>query len=152
MNNVQLALITLLTWVIFPSAVVAGDVEDVIAAELDLLDAENAGDVERLYRHIDSGRSVFLPGGGFLFVAGGEQDAERRQASFDQGVKLDLRVRHLEVEIYGDTALLTYYRVGTITRSDGTSRRVTLRVSTLRVKKEGRWLEVHRHGSNMAVR
>jgi len=42
----------------------ADDAEDVKMAELDLLAAENAGDMDRMYRHIDPGRTLFLPSGG----------------------------------------------------------------------------------------
>ena len=38
----------------------ADDTEDVKLAELDLLAAENAGDMDRMYRHIDPGRTLFL--------------------------------------------------------------------------------------------
>ena len=129
----------------------ADDAEDVKAAELDLLAAENAGDMDRMYRHIDPERTIFLPSGGLLVVAGGEKDKRRRQASFDAGLKFDLRVRHLEAEVYGNTAVLTYYRVGTITRPDGISRSIKFRVTVVRIKQGGQWKEVHRHGSNLTL-
>ena len=129
----------------------ADDAEDVKLAELDLLTAENAGDMDRMYRHIDPGRTLFLPSGGLLTVAGGEQDKRRRQASFEAGLKFNLQVRHLDAEVYGDTAVLTYYRVGTITRPDGLSRSINFRVTVIRVKQAGQWKEVHRHGSNLTL-
>ncbi len=129
----------------------ADDTEDVKLAELDLLAAENAGDMDRMYRHIDPGRTLFLPSGGLLTVAGGEQDKRRRQASFEAGLKFDLQVRHLDAEVYGNTAVLTYYRVGTITRPDGLSRSIKFRVTVIRVKQAGQWKEVHRHGSNLTL-
>ena len=129
----------------------ADDAEDVKLAELDLLAAENAGDMDRMYRHIDPGRTLFLPSGGLLTVAGGEQDKRRRQASFEAGLKFNLQVRHLDAEVYGDTAVLTYYRVGTITRPDGLSRSINFRVTVIRVKQAGHWKEVHRHGSNLTL-
>jgi ketosteroid isomerase-like protein len=76
------------------TAAMADDVDDVKAAELDLLAAENAGDMDRLYRHVDPERTIFLPSGGLLAVAGGEKDKRRRQASFEAGLKFDLQVRH----------------------------------------------------------
>ena len=130
-------------------AALADDAEDVKAAELDLLAAENAGDMNRLYRHVDPERTIFLPDGGLLVVAGGEKDKRRRQASFEAGLKFDLQVRHLDAEVYGNTAVLTYYREGTITRPDGVSRPIRFRVTTIRVKQGGQWKEVHRHGSNL---
>jgi len=97
----------------------------------------------------DPGRTLFLPSGGLLTVAGGEQDKRRRQASFEAGLKFNLQVRHLDADVYGNTAVLTYYRVGTITRPDGLSRPINFRVTVIRVKQAGQWKEVHRHGSNL---
>jgi hypothetical protein len=37
---------------------VGDDVDDVKAAELDLMEAENDGDMDRIFRHIAPGRSV----------------------------------------------------------------------------------------------
>ena len=135
----------------FLTSVVADDVDDAKAAELDLMEAENEGDMDRIFRHIAPGRSVFLPNGGLLILGGTPEDKRRRQAQSERGFKLNLRVRHLEAEVYGETAVLTYYRVGTISAPDGTSRPVSLRVSVVRVKQAGEWKVVHRHGSTLTL-
>jgi hypothetical protein len=75
----------------FLTAVAAGDdVDDVKAAELDLMEAENDGDMDRIFRHIAPGRSVFLPNGGLLVLGGTPEDKRRRQAQRDRGFKLNL--------------------------------------------------------------
>lgn len=130
---------------------VSDDVDDVKAAELDLMEAENDGDMDRIFRHIAPGRSVFLPNGGLLVLGGTPEDKRRRQAQRDRGFKLNLQVRHLEAEVYGDTAVLSYYRVGTVLAPDGISRPVNLRVSVVRVKQAGQWKVVHRHGSSLTL-
>jgi len=144
-------IVTLFVMGMFLTSVVADDVDDAKAAELDLMEAENQGDMDRIFRHIAPGRSVFLPNGGLLILGGTPEDKRRRQAQSERGFKLNLRVRHLEAEVYGDTAVLTYYRVGTISAPDGTSRPVSLRVSVVRVKQAGQWKVVHRHGSTLTL-
>ena len=137
--------------ILLTTVAIADDVDDVKAAELDLMEAENDGDMDRIFRHIAPGRSVFLPNGGLLLLGGTPEDKGRRQAQSDRGFKLNLQVRHLEAEVYGETAVLTYYRVGTILAPDGTSRPVSLRVSVVRVKQAGQWKVVHRHGSTLTL-
>ncbi len=109
MKSLIVALTVWVAGIFFMPIVRADDLDDVKAAELDLLEAENDSDMDRILGHIAPGRSVFLPNGGLLLLGGTPEDKRRRQAQRDRGFKLQLEVRHLDAEVYGKTAVLTYF-------------------------------------------
>ncbi len=119
--------------------------DEVKGAELSFNAAENAGDTRTVY--LLPGRTVFGPVGGRLFVGWTEESRLQRQAAFDAGRKRDLRIEDLEVRVYGDAAVSTFYRVGTIREADGTLRELHLRISGVWVRSEGEWKLAQRHES-----
>ena len=60
-------IVALLVRGMFLTSVVADDGDDAKAAELDLMEAENEGDMDRIFGHIAPGRSVFCPTGDCSF-------------------------------------------------------------------------------------
>src|SRR5512132_1096648 len=88
------------------------DVAQVKAAEMAFNAAQNAGNMEALFSYLAPGRTIFA-NGGRLGVVWTEQNKKRRQAQFDAGRKVDLQVEDLQVRIFGDTAVTTFYRRGT---------------------------------------
>ena len=87
----------------------ADDVADVKAAEIAFNAAENAGNIEGMFTLCLPDRTVFGQQGGALFEGWTEEIKKRRQAAFDAGRKIDLRIEDLKVRIYGDTAVTTFY-------------------------------------------
>jgi len=115
------ALTTLLVVGMFATTVaIADDVDDVKAVDLSVHAAFNAGNASAVVQHYLPERTT-LTGGGLLrrFHSLEEQRTDI-QARFDAGIKYNRQVRHLEVTVYGNTAVTTGYVVGTGTQPDGT--------------------------------
>ncbi len=130
----------------------ADDVEDVKAAEMAARAAEDAGDTLGYFKNMVSEFSIFPPTGGLLAHTATEETRLRAQAAFDAGTKYDIQVRNLDVQVYGNTAVSTYYVVAMIHRPDVESVRWNLRMTGVWVKQAGEWKIVHRHESRLALR
>lgn len=91
----------------------ADDVSDVKAAELAFNAAQNAGKIDAMIRLSLPDRTVFPPGDGPLIAGWTEEARKRRQAEFDAGRKVDYRIEQLEVRVFGNAAVTTFYRIGT---------------------------------------
>ncbi len=125
----------------------ADDVDDVKAAVLGHFVALNAGDVNDFIPYYPSESSVFAGGrllGRFHSL---EEQRNRFQSTYDAGQRLNLQVRHLDVRVYGNAAIVTAYVVGTITTPDGTTIQSRDQRSGMWIKQGGQWKEAHRHNS-----
>ena len=130
----------------------ADDVEDVKAAEMAVRAAEAAGNTQGYFKTMVPEFSIFPPTAGLLAHTATEENRQRTQAGFDSGIKYDIEVRNLDVQIYGDTAVSTYYVLATIHRPEVEPVRWNLRMTGVWVKQAGEWKVVHRHESRMALR
>ncbi len=144
---------TLLVIGMFATAVaVADDVDDVRAALQRYMTALNAGDANAWIQLHAVGNTRFSPGGTLLEKYDSlEERRKNQQATFDAGVKFNIQTRHLEISVYGDTAVTTNYGVGTITQPDGTVNPDNLRITRVWVKQGGQWKQVHQHFSPMVL-
>ena len=122
------------------------DVAQVKAAEMAFNAAQNAGNMEALFSYLAPGRTIFA-NGGRLGVGWTEQNKKRRQAQFDAGRKVDLQVEDLQVRIFGDTAVTTFYRRGTEKEVNEPAKPVHLQISGVWVRTPGGWKLAHRHES-----
>ena len=134
-------------------AVLADDADDVKAAVQRYYAALNAGDPGALIQlHAAGSTSFFGPGGGLLERFDSlEEQRKSQQAAFDAGVKFNVQSRHLEISVYGETAVTTNYGVGTITRPNGTTGQVNNRITTVLIKQGGQWKVVHQHLSPVVL-
>ena len=134
-------------------AVLADDADDVKAAVQRYYAALNAGDPGALIQLHAAGRTSFFgPGGGLLERFDSlEEQRKSQQAAFDAGVKFNVQSRHLEISVYGETAVTTNYGVGTITRPNGTTGQVNNRITTVLIKQGGQWKVVHQHLSPVVL-
>ncbi len=142
------ALTTLLVIGIFATAVaMADDVDDVKAAEERYVAALNTGDVNTYVQSRMPEYSVF--GGGGLIEKFHSLEEQRNgfQGLVDSGVKLSRRIRHLDVKVYGNAAVVTFYVVGTTTGPDGTTQSLSNQRTGVWIKQGGQWKEVHSHSS-----
>lgn len=140
--------IGILAFMLLLSGVVrADDIADVKAAEIAFNAAQNTGSIAGMARFFLSGRTIFGPGGGGLGVGWTEESLARRQAEFDAGRKVDYRIEKLEVRLYGDTAVSTFERVGTVKEVGKAPRESHLRITGVWVKVDGQWKLAHRHES-----
>ena len=129
----------------------ADDADDVKAAVLGYFAAISTGDANSQTRYHMPEYSSFGPGGGLLESQHSlEEQRNRFQADRDAGQRLNLQVRHLDVRVYGDAAIVTSYVVGTITTTDGTTIQSRDQRSGMWIKQGGQWKEAHRHNSPIA--
>ena len=105
----------------------ADDVEDVKAAEDNYYAAMNSGDARAWAQSRLSEESTrFGPGGALLEVFGSlEEQEQNRKAEFDAGLKYNLRARHRDIRVYGNTAVVTLYGVGTVGNNTQVNNRIT---------------------------
>ena len=76
-----------------------------------------------------------------------EEAAAALVESFERGLKLDLAIHHLRVEVYGDAAVATLYSSGTVTYPSGGTTGGIARVSYFLIRDEDDWKIVHMHSS-----
>ncbi len=141
------ALTTLLAIGMFLTTVaVADDVDDVKAAMQRSQVAVNSGDAYAAAQILLEGHTRFGPTGGLLERFDSVEDIKRnQQARFDAGLKLNIQSRHVEVSVYGNTAVATNYGVGRITFPDGTTGQPNNRITAVLIKQGDQWKVVHRH-------
>jgi ketosteroid isomerase-like protein len=142
------ALTTLLVLGMFlMPAALADDADDVKAAVQGYFDAINSGNAAAMVRHRMPEYSVFA--GGELISRSHSLEEQRNnfQASVDAGQKRNLQVRHIEVKIYGNAAVVTSYLTGTNTAPDGTVNQPRQQRTGVWIKQGGQWKEAHRHAS-----
>lgn len=128
----------------------ADDVAEVKAAVQAHWAAINAGDMAAVAEHHMPDFSGFLSGGGLLMsFASHEEQKTAFRASSEAGYKANWQIRHLEVKIYGNTAVAAFYLDGSATWQGGTAHG-PLRVTEVWVKQGGKWKEAHHHDSPLA--
>ncbi len=142
------ALTTLVVVGMFLTTVaIADDVDDVKSAVMAHYVAVNSMDAEAYSRYYPSETSVFA-GGGLLSTY---HSVEERKNNFQNGVtpgaKRNLGLQHMEVKVYGTTAVVTGYMVGTTTSPDGTVTQVRNQRTEVLIKQGGQWKSVHTHRS-----
>ena len=126
----------------------ADDVSDVKAAEIAFNAAQNAGNNDAMFRLSLPDRTIFGPSGGRLGAGWTEADKKRRQAEFDAGRKVDYKIEQLDVRVFGNTAVTTFHRIGTVTELNEAAKPSHLRISGVWVRQADGWKLAHRHESN----
>ena len=122
----------------------AAEVE-VKAAVMDIIAGFNSGNVEQIQRRLAPQQNRFQGDGGFLisFV-----DATELKGAFQAGFKVKMEVNNLEVAVYGDSAVATFFQGTTITPPNGPPRTEgPWRSSYFWNKQDGAWKLVHAHQS-----
>ena len=136
----------LLAGLLLSTGAQAGDVEDIIALEQGHYLARNTGDLDTWVQYHLPERDSFGPGGGLLNQGTSAEEEKRSlKAQLDAGMKYNHRLVHVEVKVFGDTAITTGYVVGSSTSPDGTTRRVMMRRTGVVIKRNGQWKELHNH-------
>ncbi|MFB3068617.1 MAG: nuclear transport factor 2 family protein [Acidobacteriota bacterium] len=137
---------TLLAGLLLSTGVQAGDVEDIIALEQGHYLARNNGDVDTWVQYHLPERDGFGPGGGLLSQGTSAEEEKRSlNAQLDAGMKYNHRLIHVEVKIFGDTAITTGYVVGSATSPDGTTSQAMMRRTGVVIKLNSQWKELHNH-------
>ena len=145
-------LTTLLVIGMFATAVAMADDADDVRAEMErYFAALNAGDANGYIQHFMPETSAFVGPGliGHAYSLGEQKSAF--QASLDAGLKRNLQLRHLEVKVYGNTAVTTGYVVGSTTNANGTTFQTRALRTGVMIKQGGQWREVHQHRSPLII-
>ncbi len=144
------ALTTLFVVGMFATAVdVADDADDVKAAVQSYFDAINSGNGAAVARHRIPEYSVFAGGGLIDRSSSTEEQRDEFQALTDAGRRLNLRIQHMDVRVYGNAAVVTGYLTGTNTAPDGTVNQLRQQRTGVWIKQGGQWKEVHRHAARL---
>lgn len=118
------------------------DVEAVKAAVIDVYSKLNAADADALTKYLlPSGYSEFVEDGSGLVTL----DLETLREVFAAGARTDLEVRDLKVKVLNDSAIVTGYRVGSITMPDQEPEEGTFCLSMMWVRESGQWRLGHVH-------
>ncbi|MFQ5652396.1 MAG: YybH family protein [bacterium] len=129
------------------NASMAGDVEDIKKATMEHFATQNAGDAKAHIAHHMPYHTQFA-GGGLLVVSHSrEEQVKSMQTGFNAGLKLNLDLAHLDVNVYGKAAVVTGYVIGTVTNPDGKTSGVRAQRTAVLIKEGGEWKEVHVHSS-----
>ena len=147
------ALTTLLVVGMFLTTVaVADDVDDVKAVVREHFATLNAGDqVAHMQQHHMHAYNRFSLNGLRQHFDSVEEQKQQIKTVFEQGSKYNLRLTDVEVKIYGDSALLSAYLVGSILRGNGNTIQRTDRYLAMLVKQGGQWKAVHAHTSALRI-
>ena len=147
MRSILIAVIAATLFLFVATVARADDASDVKAAEVAFNAADNAGNIEAMFRLSLPDQTVFGSRGGRLGVGWTEESKKRRQAEFNAGRKIDYRIEELEVRVFGDTAVTTFYRIGTVKELNEAAKPSHLRISGVWVRQADGWKLAHRHES-----
>ena len=148
MKRLIATLVVFVGGMVLTSPAAAQEEEAIKAATLEHFVTLSAGDVAAHVQHHLPEHTNFGVDGGLLAEFDSlDEEQSGLQADFDAGLKLNLQLRHLKVKVYGNTAVVTGYVVGTATSPDGDTQQVTSRRTAVLIKQGGQWREVHSHSS-----
>ena len=136
-------LISIVAFLVVTGDVRAGDREDIIAKHRALIADWNASNNDAVQQHYAANFTAFNPNGNLLTSWNWESvKAWHEDNSVDIG-----EPQHLEINVIGNTAILTYYVRLTWGSSDGETETETRRSTTVMTKASGQWKFLHYHGS-----
>jgi ketosteroid isomerase-like protein len=162
MKQINTLLVVFAVGMLLTTAASADDADDVKAAVRQHTANTNTGNVDGFVDQHLPGHSAFGPTGtprGRSYSI--EEERKRVQAAFDAARQRDpsrtsvrnfsqVEVKDLEVRVYGIAAIATAYLSGINTFPDGTSKPLTLRLTSVWVKQDdGQWKEAHDHLSEL---
>lgn len=123
--------------------------EDQLKAIMDAhLNAINTAQSAEIARHHLPGHSEFGATGAKLGVSGDfDLQYERNEDIFGSGFTFDWHNEDLRIQVFGNAAIIAGYVVGTTTAPNGTVTNVRNRRTTVLIKTDGDWKEIHVHNS-----
>ncbi|MGB7624751.1 MAG: serine hydrolase [Terriglobia bacterium] len=123
--------------------------EEVKAAVMDLIQGLNTENIAQVEKRLSPQQNAFRGDGSFLTLYADPQELRNIQS---QGIKLNVRVSKLQVGVYGETALATFFSSLSVAFPDGTRQdNGPWRMSMVWNKRDGSWKLVHTHQSALSV-
>jgi len=145
MKHLIKVLVVLMVGILHINLAYADDAADLKTAVLAVDAAYSSGDVEAILKYMHPEHSRFAADGGLINPIGFAEAGLK--AYFEAGNKLNIQGRHMDVKIYGNTGVVTYYTVIETTLPDGNTTQATTRETEVWVKLDGNWKRVHIHSS-----
>ncbi len=147
------ALTTLLVVGMFLMPVaMADDADDVEAVVREHFATLNAGNQDaHLQQHHMAQYNRFTTGGLRWHFDSIEEQQQQIHTAFDSGREYNLSLRDVEVTVYGNSAVLSCYIVGSIGLATGNRELRRDRYSATLIKQSGQWKAVHAHTSPLRI-
>ena len=123
-------------------AVLADDVDDVKAAVVEFYNQVNNENASYAEFFVPSGDQFPRTG---VLIQPNEEIIGTVQANIDAGLDFNVQLRHIDVKVYGNAAVATYYTVGTTDYPDGTVLSGVFRASITAIKQGSQWKFAHIH-------
>ena len=151
LNEMQRLRITFGIFIVFfalTKVAAASDEKEIIAIMHAHIASINNEESDAIALHHLPGHNEFGATGGQLGLSGSfaEQQA-RNQEIFGSGFKFNWKLKDLKVQVFDNAAIVTGYVVGTTTSPDGTVTSINNRRTTVLIKQQGQWKEIHVHNS-----
>ena len=106
------------------------------------MEALNRGDAQAYIDYLHSDHSRFLVQNPTILR---EIDAKSMQENFANGMSFNMQLSDLEVSLFGNTAVVTGYESGPAKFPDGTVIDGKRKYSSVWVRENGEWKNVHLH-------
>jgi ketosteroid isomerase-like protein len=137
-----------LALMLFGTAAMAGNAEDAVAATQDLFVKMSARDLSGVSRYIaPEGFSETIPETDTLL----QLDAKAFDGLFKSGRKIDVRAVEVQAQVFGDNAIVTGKRLGSVTAADVIPVEGRLAFSMVWSKRAEGWQLRHIHLSTLAA-
>jgi ketosteroid isomerase-like protein len=128
----------------------SNDVEAVKAAYAEHVARVGRGDVDLFLQQHLPGHTAFGPGGTKLSRWDSIAEEKKARPDLAKPQNPPNRLHHLEAQVYGgDAAVVTAYSSAPVTLTDGTTRPGIRRITSVWIKQNGNWVEVHDHMSTL---
>lgn len=126
----------------------ADDAGDIKANELAFNRAQNEGRFDAMFNFMLRARTVFPTSGARMIMGWSDADVQRRKDDLKAGRQTNLQIEDLQVQVFGDTAIATFYRVGTERAAGETAAKpARYRFTGVWVRTKDGWKLAHRHES-----
>ncbi len=128
----------------------AADIAKVKANEIAFNRAQNEGRFEDMFNFMYRTRTVFPTSGARMITGWSDADVKRRTDDLAAGRQTNLQLEDLQVQIFGDTAIATFYRIGSEkAATDTTPKNVRYRFTGVWIRTGKDWKLAHRHESTL---
>ncbi len=138
----------LVVGMLLTTVAMADDADDVRAEMERYFAALNAGDANGYIQHFMPETSAIVGTG---LISHSNSLDEQKNAFVASGLERNLQLRHLEVKVYGNTAVVTCYVVGSTTNANGTTFQTRALRTGVMIKQGSQWKEVHQHRSPLII-
>ncbi len=129
----------------------AADIATIKANERAFNQAQNEGRFTDMFNFMQRTRTVFPTSGARMITGWSDGDVKRRQDDLAAGRQTNLQLEDLQVQIFGDTAIATFYRAGTEKAvGQATAQSVRYRFTGVWIRGKEGWKLVHRHESPLS--